>query len=273
MEANTLNLYQNFIQAYFPNLDKKPKELYHYTSLDTLLGMINNQEIWMTHINFMNDKHEYRHALHIINEMTLDSLDSYKIKDIETRFDPFCSFSFSEDPNLLSQWRGYCSKNIGICLGFDPKILFTNNLSYLYKCVYDNDLKKEILQKITNISIQNCFSSKSQEETNSILKNNNSLTKIACATFKDKSFKEENEWRILDYANPETLQFRVGANTLIPYIKKELNILDSLLSIWIGPSSFQKETAYSLKCFLNTTCIEKSRIDNIIKLSDIPFIA
>ena len=54
--------------------------------------------------------------------------------------------SFSEEFDLLSQWRGYCPPNDGICIGFDKEIIkefCTKNNFKFEKCIYEKKLQIE----------------------------------------------------------------------------------------------------------------------------------
>ncbi|MDC9523079.1 DUF2971 domain-containing protein [Pseudoalteromonas sp. Angola-31] len=134
--------------------------LYHYTSLEGLLGVINSKSIWASHCKYLNDSLEYIHALEFpINVSTnIYMEDDYlspfgfsirKALDEMTHNDVYVS-SFSEKSDLLSQWRGYCPPGRGVCIGFKRDILEdfcrTKNL-YLSKCIYsEEEQKKEVLQ-------------------------------------------------------------------------------------------------------------------------------
>ncbi len=50
--------------------------------------------------------------------------------------------SFSERPDLLSQWRGYCPGGNGYCLGFEREVIedyCVENGMRLEKCLYSHD--------------------------------------------------------------------------------------------------------------------------------------
>jgi hypothetical protein len=40
-----------------------PATLYHYTSVDGLLGILRSKRIWATDIRFLNDRSEFFHAM------------------------------------------------------------------------------------------------------------------------------------------------------------------------------------------------------------------
>src|SRR6202035_5832544 len=104
----------------------------HYTTAKGLQEIIGHEEFWATNIKFLNDEHEFQHALDLIKEIIsqsnvatnsrlsfteyleeirskLDTLDSYSAESVFTLL-------FSQQTDLLSQWRGYCPDNNGYCI-------------------------------------------------------------------------------------------------------------------------------------------------------------
>lgn len=135
--------------------------LYHYTSEEGLLGIIEHDNIRATHIRFLNDYTEFREAFQ--NKFVEVLLDSFR-KELPNSIEPnarqviegvlskrnheailkviessgsaneafVCSFTAgtTTDPNFrsdpgdrLSQWRGYSHSLQGFSLGFDRTLL------------------------------------------------------------------------------------------------------------------------------------------------------
>ncbi|GLR71298.1 DUF2971 domain-containing protein [Agaribacter marinus] len=132
--------------------------LYHYTNLDALTSIIQNNELWFTHINYMNDSQELYEGLDKIvdrwlykrrlkrhiksTQLNIPPEDLRKefeamwdnrlhreiyreseafLEEIE-KFRTNCNIfvmSFSESSDLLSQWRGYSNLSQGYCIEFD----------------------------------------------------------------------------------------------------------------------------------------------------------
>jgi hypothetical protein len=107
--------------------------LYHYTSAAGLIGLLGTDatsaRMWMTQIQYMNDDSEFYHAY----EFARSEIESLKEEcpnarrvisgiwgiphDLKDRNLPpvkrtmitrYFAFSLTENPDLLSQWRGYC---------------------------------------------------------------------------------------------------------------------------------------------------------------------
>ena len=108
--------------------------LYHYTSIEGFLGIISSKNLWASHCQYLNDASEYKHALNFAEEISSNIFmnDDYNagfgfilrksISSLKEDSEIFIA-SFSEEFDLLSQWRGYCPPNDGICIGFDKEII------------------------------------------------------------------------------------------------------------------------------------------------------
>jgi len=127
-------------------MNKSEKILYHYTSLEGLLGIIESKSIWATNVLYLNDASELNYALKLLSdevndikgEIPLDAnwlaklsfFDNLILNIDEIILHPlnfgFFICSFSEEKDLLSQWRGYCPGGIGFSVGI--------NLSKLKDC-------------------------------------------------------------------------------------------------------------------------------------------
>lgn len=133
--------------------------LYHYTSLQGLIGILNTQSLWASHCEFLNDSQEYFEAIDYLKQQTsaLWMEDDYlspiawMMRDVleELKNSEIYTTSFSENADLLSQWRGYCDQGIGVCIGFNKSLIkeFCIKNSYEFeKCLYQNEQSKNYYQ-------------------------------------------------------------------------------------------------------------------------------
>jgi len=141
--------------------------LYHYTTQNGLLGIIESNSIWATHAGYLNDASEFKRGLAIARraldrfkfssitpegagQTTTSSRDefervmvekfrsAFKIVDemdvfITSFFDEKTSSTamVGEDPgDVLSQWRAYSQGSSGFSIGFDKAIL-SNHISQM----------------------------------------------------------------------------------------------------------------------------------------------
>ena len=131
MEVDQVGLLTaSFLDGIFGK-DSIPPILYHYSDVNALKGIIDNKELWATHWNYLNDKNEFRSALNILKECINQRLKDETISSVMKDYlknqrnwlkDEFLDdyhtglCSFSEEGDLLSQWRGYGKKYKSVLL-------------------------------------------------------------------------------------------------------------------------------------------------------------
>jgi len=249
---------------------KPPKLLFHYTSPDGLIGILKNKEIWATNAIFQNDEKEQKYAAEIAKDAC------YNIKNTSLREDEEAKklvdelkkkagsaapriyiASFSEEENLLSQWRAYCP-NGGYSIGFPSNQLHKMAIAqkfYLSKCIYDRNEQNKIVYEII-YSFINEFKNRKKNGMNE----NENYEKTAWefsqylsqfgTVIKHPQFSEEAEWRIISKKIPENhdrIEFRGGNGIVIPYYKFQLtndenpDLMDvegDKLKVMAGPSNY-----------------------------------
>lgn len=287
--------------------------LYHYTTQSGILGIVESSSIWATHALFLNDSSEFSHGLDFAKHVAVsifmedDYLGAFGwalrhgLEGIDGS-DIYVS-SFSETPNLLSQWRGYCPDGSGFCLGFNSESIqkYCQHGSGLRfeKCIYRHE---EQVAKIKAL-IDECFlkfpqpgitreeydaySSKEQfnfeidykirtsegvdtEQANeAVAWFCSEIAKLA-PLFKNEGFHEEAEWRVIVESPNQQTKFRAGKSFLVPYI--EIDFLKAqenypLEKIIVGPGSNQQRNEESVKVLLK----EKGLGEVEIECSEIPY--
>jgi len=161
---------------------KLPQYLYHYTSQEGLLGILQTNKLWMTNILYLNDSSEFKHTLDfvkvelknrldkisgtgisrfsILNENCIDERKYLIYNDLLSHYNSTYSgqisdiyvFSLSQEKDDLSQWRGYCPKGVGFCIEFDNKkmssIMIKKTYYKLTKCIYDKEQKGKLVKSL-----------------------------------------------------------------------------------------------------------------------------
>lgn len=98
---------------------------YHYTDASTALKILSENELWLTHTEYLNDATEGA-VLSDSLKKHIKTQEIFKLLDlIDSRTDAY-TCSFSAEPDLLSQWRGYCPPNEGYAIGFKSPENFVN---------------------------------------------------------------------------------------------------------------------------------------------------
>lgn len=117
-------------------------DLYHYTSVSGLMGIVGSKCLHATNIKYLNDSTEFHFGLDYFSKVISRSsrtteMDIYIPDDIPL-YDHLIELilnqsirqliniasdhfvvSFSGNPDLLSQWRAYGKDNVGYCIKFD----------------------------------------------------------------------------------------------------------------------------------------------------------
>jgi hypothetical protein len=82
-----------------------PPILYHYTTQQGLLGIINNQEIWATHTQYLNDSREFCHATELMRE---------EVSAMEK--EPRVPEASREDLATMHEWLSGGSESVNVCV-------------------------------------------------------------------------------------------------------------------------------------------------------------
>ena len=237
--------------------EKLPDQpLYHYTSMDGLMGILENKEIYASSILHLNDTKEYFEGVSIIDEVFKKKKagarqdqnffdDVEKTKDIFNEKDVFVS-SFSEHDDQLSQWRGYTPANSGYSVGFDfirdkfteknTKWLDKDGSFILSQCIYDEAKKYKKADQLVDQFAAQWRDDRNEPEIG--LQTGSQKWHVAprsvifylffrtvlASVCKNSSFSEEVEWRLI-YIKPDKsmIKFRKGLSSLIPYMKIPLD--------------------------------------------------
>ena len=116
-----------------PIPDGTPEVVYHYTSIDTMMKIVDSESIWATSVCYLNDTSEQLHFLNLVQSRIPfiqfatpedhETAASFKAVDnlgFENR--PFIA-SFSAEADSLPQWRSYCNSGNGVAIGFSAGCL------------------------------------------------------------------------------------------------------------------------------------------------------
>lgn len=302
MSSDCMEKYNRAING----VDNTKTIMYHYTDLNGLLGILGNQCLWASNVNYMNDATEYKHGLLILEDVCkqikLDHNDANMhleglLKYLGILKENAYSISFCEEPDLLSQWRGYANTT-GVAIGFRKDkcwygILEGDNTKkerfiVAKPVLYDAEFCSSMIMDLLTKYIEMCKTKYPYMMDGQFTQYTEAglfLTSVI-PFFKNKAFSEEKEWRIViieypseDKVDKSPVKFRCGTNLILPYVELKalditkvndcnLSTIDLPISeIVIGPSLNQELVENSINFFL-----KKRGIKNIqIKRSKIPY--
>jgi hypothetical protein len=244
-------------------LPDPPPTLFHYTRQAGLLGVLRADSLWATKIHYLNDSSEYEFALQIASDILKQRLDNEqnprergKIECLRNNISGIerlnvCVVSFSEDSDLLSQWRAYGGTKGGYALGFYTSRLLEQSAEqgfFLRRCVYEEQEQRELIADLIQESLGTEFNTEEgyvdpdRPRTLITLPTDGDfqahLATLA-PILKNKSFKEEREWRLISKAvSVLRMSFREGYSMLIPYVEFNLGADKAkyLASVTVGPA-------------------------------------
>ena len=249
-----------------------PEILYHYTSQDGLIGMLNKKTIWASKIHYLNDSKEFRLALDLarceLNERISAATSPGDRSRLELLRDTIypgarvntCVCCFSELEDDLSRWRGYGGGNAGFSVGFTrewfTRVKETLGLS-LIRCIYDPENQQRLVQDeidkffATNVGREPDYWDRNRGHRHpdrprtfkaSRHAGDDFATRLALIAprIKHKSFEDEREWRLVAASvSAHELHHRPARSMLIPYYKIPIgddDKFDSIRKIVVGPT-------------------------------------
>jgi hypothetical protein len=250
---------------------RPPRILYHYTDAQGLLSMLQSRSIWATDAAFMNDPGELRYGYMLLDKIVRDRLAGRRARlvldivqsvlDEKVRNARVYVASFCERDDLLSQWRGYGGLGGGFAVGFIAKylrpagawsdsrqlrpVLYKPKVQTRILSVYADKWKKERGENVAS--------------RNRILADVLYLFSDHLMAFKDPSYSEEREWRLIQYGRivgGEILfpaSFRVRGAGIVPYASLDLSTNAGALAnklpvadVVCGPAAHRERTAKAI---------------------------
>jgi hypothetical protein len=150
--------------------------LYHYTTIDAFINIVNEQEIWASNIFYLNDSAEFHLALQLARELLKAEIDSapgdvhaQRLEGVYKSLDevgshlikmPAFVWSLSKKGDDLSQWRAYC-RNGGVAIGFrrDDLHYLTQHQGLgfapeLVRCVYEEEEQRRLIRSCIDEAVK-----------------------------------------------------------------------------------------------------------------------
>ncbi len=184
----------------------KPKEeelVYHYCSPESFFSICKNKTIRLSDIFSMNDFMEMHWGYSIWEEVAgilipeygydfIDKIDK-KIHDSGAQALVLAA-CFSQDGDVLSQWRAYTNDGKGYSIGFKAKDIFKIAVTPL-KVLYNKERQFEEVKDV----VQKIYESEGKSENKFGLEFNQYCTQLSfdLVSFKNPAFQEEKEIRVV----------------------------------------------------------------------------
>lgn len=235
--------------------------VYHYCDVESFLNIIQNSTIWLSDILKSNDSKEGTWIKDKINNKIIEYLaetDNNALHAWNTWYEQDVPYGaiiyvacFSERVDCLSQWRGYAQDGQGLAIGFSKKYLQELSMPYsllFNRVIYSEKRQQEFINKIAN---ENILKMSKKGVGHVALELSENYLK-SFPLYKNPSFEEEQEWRIIFLANPRNQKdvslgnfhlrppkFRANKDKIISYLELDFTSIktDIIKEIWIGPKS------------------------------------
>lgn len=204
--------------------------IYHYTSVQALQGILDNEQFWATKSNFLNDKTEFNYAYKLFEEHILNNIKNtifrskliaafrsaidksgLRLSSLSEVLNGYYVVSFSTNPDNLLLWSEF-SNLMGYNLAFrltDFLGSFQKHSMWHGKVLYDRDAQLHCLQETLGNALTwrpDCYDAKSindfDEHTSDAAIDYLSLDMYAFCTvysmfFKQAAFAQEEEYRFV----------------------------------------------------------------------------
>ena len=287
-------LVENILYLASKHCNNYNKPLYHYTNAKGLYGIINDGEIWGSHYKFTNDPSEFIYSYKLIIEILKQYIDKQNETRIISFFEKYLNLlqeivelqaidlsklyiyvaSFSEDKDLLSQWRGYGDNSVGYSIGIDlfnidgiytglSSVYAKDSKIFLVKIIYDEQEQRDVIVNYLDQINKYIVENENLDESSGLLYGVYLVIfpLIACL-LKNPVFAEEKEWRLiyvpLTYKDNDefNINFRVNYKIIIPYVKMNLTNENSNIipinEIIFGPRLEETKARMGLEILLES---------------------
>jgi hypothetical protein len=223
-------------QIYEREVLRRPiPDLFHYTSQEGLVGILQSKKIWASECRSLKDTSELTHAEKVIRETLAAETPKVRpefrqgvgafellVGEVAARQQIFVT-SFCERGDRLEQWRGYAPS--GYCIRFHGLSLENLPNWLLGRVVYDLERQREIVRATLAVHLtrlDEAYEAGDEHLVNRLCANLGAQLSLYAPCFKNPSFDVEYEWRGTTGLAPGTRKIRVSNGRRIPYVEIEL---------------------------------------------------
>ncbi len=187
---------------------KKPELIYHYCPMETFSKIIESKQLWVTRSTKMNDIAEGEWITLSLQKYTqnpnVPQGDLDFCKDVLSLISKYSRHiyitSFSEDGDLLNQWKAYADDGKGISIGFQLNSFHTKVMEDRLEdwCCYDEYHVCKV-QYLNYDDMENRIATKLKGwQDFSYAPQNIAMHFVRMrSSYKNHSFSQEREWRLI----------------------------------------------------------------------------
>lgn len=238
-----------------------PDVLYHYTSLESLLAILDGIDVEAekvcfraTHAAYLNDMTEGKLLPNALNQL---GVSGHKVNVLQSCIGfPFV-LSLTELNDNLYMWNSYAKQGMGCAIGLKTGILQQEFKEKLYQCCYVSE--DEICERL-----------RSQVEE---LNNESDSMELARVLqkelfyYKTSAFSSEQEWRLVLLGKEEGC--KLGSNVITPFTCAEISTA-ALTSITFGPKVDYERNSFAVERLMKSKIRSEIKVE--MRRSQIPLI-
>jgi len=250
-----------------------PQDLYHYTSANGLVGMLQDNRLWATNASYLNDFSELLYAQELAykilddhrsygNGPALEAFLTEAMKEVKNPSYDVYVVCFCAKKDQLSQWRAYGNAVSSFCLSFrftQSALNVAHPRSVIRKVLYKREDQVDLLSQMVD---RFCETLLAYEHESELSDESEATAKMLASLFrenfgecffwlKNPAFAEEDEWRIALLHPRKTFiesriappLYRVQEGQVVPYRELALTVDNGgrkrrlpLTGVRIGPS-------------------------------------
>jgi|GEM_PF-1953366 hypothetical protein len=248
--------------------------LYHYTSADGFMRIVESNSLRFSDCLFLNDGSE----VHYANQLLHSAVERFckgkpnkmqkfarNVRDqiIETAmYGRPVIFCLSSKPDLLNQWRDYGRDVVPYCFELDPSELIAKDWSFqvdLIQMIYDEEIQNAILDDLL-VALLAVLRPLTRDLFDPELRNwlvSQVVSQVwgVLVQFKNPAYSAEQEWRLISYSpllNGQTVEFRTNTLGIVPFFTRRPRVGTKLpiKHVWVGPSPWGDVSHQALSIFL-----------------------
>jgi Protein of unknown function (DUF2971) len=202
------------------------EEIFHYTTGDAALAILNELILWSSDVLTMNDGSEFKHSVSIVDSVLMSRWSTLpvhvaeyfrpkKLLRIGSTWNMFAA-CFCSQWDLLSQWRAYASNCQGVAVGFrvEPLLEFggSSNEFGVMPIHYSDDELRYATEHTCDVARRLAASSALPYNETEVFWSEVALVLLGFAIrFKNPSFAEEKECRALTLHADDSSVFSRGS--------------------------------------------------------------
>ena len=252
------------------------KNVYHYTNLSSLLSIIENEELWLSERNCMNDVNDENFIKNFLTDFSNNPKNTYttilsELINLATPHGHQYVFSTSIEEDSIHQWTYYGSSD-AVCIVFDRQSLidtfgeYCNWDKYYYGSMFytknfDKDSEtKQVLYSVLSEYLRKLLF-KQKELGNKESEEYKKVFEYCYSLIKQQEHSCEKEYRFSVIPETTNVKFRDRKGLIIPYIKIDIDPKKVISGIKIGPNNHEPMTETNLRFFLETNGLDNIPID------------